>query len=861
VLTPKQFRRRRRLSLILGAIIVAAAVTAVAAADDIRNTLDGSADASFEVMSLNTGGPDGTTDLVVVPVNGDGKNGCNLTGSTTLVLAVSSSNTAAATVTPASVTFDSCGAVRTLTVHPVAVGSSTISMSETSNTTGATFNLAPAAFTVNVAPPPNTPPTVSVTGVTHGANYDKGTVPAAGCLVSDTEDGLTNASSASTPSTGAISGPYSADGIGSQTVLCSYTDTGGLTTTVSATYAIVDPSAPSIGHSVVGTLGNNGWYTSDVSLDWNVSEPESPSSLSKTGCVDQNIVADQAEVSYSCSASSAGGSAGPVSVAIKRDASDPDFDCGTIPTGWQGDNVMLNCTAADVGPSGLANPADTPFTLSTSLGDSFESASVGTNSKTIADNAGNDITAHFDFMVDRKAPEITDAGPTPSPNLAGWHKTAVTNHFSAVDSGSGLGAACQTAFPGGTRSVSTGTAEGRGITVSSGACADAVGHENPGISSAPFNIDRTAPNVVGAITSTSFVVGGTTWYRDSAAISWAASDPDLADGSAGSGLASGPTPGSHTVGEGFGQTRSSSATDVAGNSGNGSLASINVDASGPTISASPSRAPEYTDGSGNDWWKDSVSFSVSASDPNLSDGHAGSGLNVDPSGTYGPFTTGGTFQKSAEDNVGHTASSTAINYSVDVTAPTFDPICAGEPFVLNSGTHAVSIGAYDLGGSGLDAGSSILSGSVDTSTVGDHAVTYTAQDNVGHIASKTCHYYVQFVFAGFFAPVDKPNTLNVSKAGQAIPLKWRLTDALGNAITNLTGATIVVGSYACNTVVPTDLIEEYAAGSSGLQNLGDGYYQFNWKSPTSYANSCKTIGLELGEGAPRFGLANFNFKK
>lgn len=46
---------------------------------------------------------------------------------------------------------------------------------------------------------------------------------------------------------------------------------------------------------------------SDVSLSWSVSEPKSPSSLSKTGCVDPSITANQSATSYSCSATSAGG--------------------------------------------------------------------------------------------------------------------------------------------------------------------------------------------------------------------------------------------------------------------------------------------------------------------------------------------------------------------------------------------------------------------------------------------------------------------------------------------------------------------------------------------------------------------------
>jgi hypothetical protein len=104
--------------------------------------------------------------------------------------------------------------------------------------------------------------------------------------------------------------------------------------------------------------------------------------------------------------------------------------------------------------------------------------------------------------------------------------------------------------------------------------------------------------------------------------------------------------------------------------------------------------------------------------------------------------------------------------------------------------------------------------------------------------------------------------MNLSKAGQAVPLKWRLADANGAPVLNFTAAAlgVAVTGMVCTVNATLDQIEEYT-GNSGLQNLGDGYYQFNWKTPTSYANSCKAVGLNLGEGTPRGPLAYFNFKK
>ncbi|HLE58856.1 MAG TPA: Ig-like domain-containing protein, partial [Candidatus Limnocylindria bacterium] len=212
---------------------------------------------------------------------------------------------------------------------------------------------------------PNTPPSVSVTGVSNGSNYTKGSVPAAGCSVTDTEDGASTFAA----TLSAITGPYAADGIGSQTASCSYTDGGGLTANASATYSIVDASAPAISYVVTPSSpdGLSGWYVSNVTLAWTVSEPDSPGSLVKTGCDNQSIVTDQAATTYMCSATSAGGSSGPVSVTIKRDATDPVItDNGPTPgspdglNNWYVNPLTNNFSAAD-GGSGLDVACDLAF--------------------------------------------------------------------------------------------------------------------------------------------------------------------------------------------------------------------------------------------------------------------------------------------------------------------------------------------------------------------------------------------------------------------------------------------------------------------------------------------------------------------
>ena len=119
-----------------------------------------------------------------------------------------------------------------------------------------------------------------------------------------------------------------------------------------------------------------------------------------------------------------------------------------------------------------------------------------------------------------------------------------------------------------------------------------------------------------------------------------------------------------------------------------------------------------------------------------------------------------------------------------------------------------------------------------------------------------------FLFSGFFEPIDNDGVLNQAKAGQSIPIMWRLTDLAGLPIDDPASFVSVTSAASdCAAPMGTDVIEEYA-GMSGLQWLGDGYWQFNWKTPKSYAGQCRIMRLNLAdqEGIPSTRTAKFQFK-
>jgi hypothetical protein len=69
-------------------------------------------------------------------------------------------------------------------------------------------------------------------------------------------------------------------------------------------------------------------------------------------------------------------------------------------------------------------------------------------------------------------------------------------------------------------------------------------------------------------------------------------------------------------------------------------------------------------------------------------------------------------------------------------------------------------------------------------------------------------------------------------------------------------------SYAvpCDGGEPSLAVQEEAAGNSGLQYMGDGYWQFNWKTPKDYANSCRMMYVKFNSTAESPAI-KFKFKK
>lgn len=179
---------------------------------------------------------------------------------------------------------------------------------------------------------------------------------------------------------------YSATGKAAEgTAPVTRTDTVTFTWTVEDC-APSDTSAPEISYVLdpVTPDGKNGWYVSDVSIDWIVTDSESEFTV--VGCEDQTFSSD-GTFTPECSATSAGGTAGPVTATVKRDATAPEVAFTGGPADgssyWYGDPIP--------GPSTCSASDETSKVSAAGCTVAGGGTAVGTYTQTASarDNAGN----------------------------------------------------------------------------------------------------------------------------------------------------------------------------------------------------------------------------------------------------------------------------------------------------------------------------------------------------------------------------------------------------------------------------------------------------------------------------------------
>lgn len=773
-------------------------------ADDISNSVDASIDVTAESMGLLIGGANGSTQLFVTPRNNDGKNGCNLTGSSTLVLAVTSSNPAIATVSPGSVTFASCGETHPLSVAPLAQGVTTISVTTTSNNTGGTFNLAPATFNVNVAAPVNTAPVVAVFGVTHGASYEIGSAPTATCSVKDLED---SDEFAVPILTGTLT-----NGIGSQTATCAYEDHGGLSASASATYSIIDSGSPALTCIVPP---QDVWYSGNQSVSCTAND--AGSGLANPADASFSLSTDVSQNSHDAAASSgskqvcdnAGNclTAGPYTYMIDRAAptisSTRTFtsDGSSYPGNWTRNKVTVTFFCNDNGGSGgsdiIALESETPVNTN---GEAFNGTI--TSAGTCVDPVGNEGPHGTSDLVqvDKKDPVVSPADIADT----AWRNTALSHEFESFDADSGLADPADASFTLEVSGDSTRDGDGNPVpTAASRTVEDTVGNKTTRILSALID---TAPPVISAHATTAdgndYMTG--VWTNQTVTVHFYCAD-------ALSGI-QGDCPDDVVISENTeqgGQSVSASVDDLAGNSAASNEIVVRVDKTSPVISASATSA-DGTAYSGA-WVRESVTVHFVCSDT-LS-GLATACPSSVTTGTDTPLN-GQPISASVSDLAGNIASSETVVVKVDKSLPAI-----GDGVVTNADGSSYSPGAGRWTNQGvtvtwacLDSLSGPVTASVsDTMGEGAHQVANgTCADNAGNTASSSV--------SDVNVDLTAPTSISIPAFGPfyfgerpALPTTCSAIDALSG----LNNCTIALDSASNGSIVGVHTLIATAVDNAG----------------------------------------------
>jgi len=216
--------------------------------------------------------------------------------------------------------------------------------------------------------------------------------------------------------------------------------------------------------------------------------------------------------------------------------------------------------------------------------------------------------------------------------------------------------------------------------------------------------------------------------------------------------------------EGRNETANGYCGDRAGNIATNTVMDINIDKTPPNITGSASPRPN-TKG----WYNATVTVHFDCND-------ALSGVDSCTPDTV--LTKEGRNQSVtglARDLADNVASTSVTGINIDETPPVITSVQDGQAFILHQTVFPIAHCEDAL--SGTDA-CVLPNGPLDSNTVGVHTYTVTSTDKAGNLAVFSVHYSVHYAYASAF-PKPPDTRFNL---GRTIPVRFRLTDALGNFV-------------------------------------------------------------------------------
>jgi len=593
-------------------------------------------------------------------------------------------------------------------------------------------------------------------------------------------------------------------------------------TNVAAAFRIVDchvpdVTPPSIGYTLdpAAPTGAHGWYVGDVALDWTVEDAESAATT--TGCADTAVTAD-GTTSYSCAASSEGGSTGPTNVTLKRDVTPPAVvltvsgDLGT--EGWYVGDVHVHWAVGDT-TSGIDSAVGCDDAVVS------DDTAAHTFTCTVTDLAGNVTTSSTSVRRDATKPVITRIVSGTLGN-AEWYVGDVQVDWQVTDATSDLASTSGCA----PTTVDTDTP---GLTLTCDAV-DRAG--NTAHDAVTLRRDATGPVITWTATGPQ---GSHNWYVGPVDVAWEFSD-------AGSGLAttSGCDPTTLSA-DTDGTDLTCAATDVAGNLAT-STVGLRVDATPPVVTPTVS-GPLGANG----WYVGDTTVSWSTSDATSG---VVSTLGCDAA-LVSADTLGDLFSCTATDDAGNSASGeTTVRHDATPPAVSFTGGPAdGATYDFGDAVPAATCSATDAT-SGVDAAGCVVSGG--GTTVGSYTLTAGATDLAGNHGSATRGYTVRaWALDGFLKPVNMgTSVVNTVKAGSTVPLKFTVLRG-GVPMTAGIGAAFSAKKVPCDGTAVPDAVEEFlTTGQTSLRyDATAGQWIQNWATPSGGKGFCYRVALTTADGS------------
>ena len=274
-----------------------------------------------------------------------------------------------------------------------------------------------------------------------------------------------------------------------------------------------------------------------------------------------------------------------------------------------------------------------------------------------------------------------------------------------------------------------------------------------------------------------------------------------------------------------------------------------ADLTAPTTTIARDRGADGID----DWYRNDVTVTVSSDDADYNGSEFFYKLTGEVDQPWTKYT--GPVTITAEGQTEFTARSVDINgnieasktdlIKIDRTSPTFDYSCT-TPVLLNGpATATISNAADNLSGFDSDPNGSAP---LDTSAINANSSTVEIQDRAGNTATRSCSYDVRYVYGGLQQPVNIDGS-SIFKLNSAVPLKFKLTDALGLPIS---GAVAKLSAAKVTNAIEGTFVEAEAKGNSSTGNIfsqdGAGQYHYNLDSKT-LSTGTWSLKITLDDGA------------